>query len=146
MGGPMGGSRPPNYKGQIAQLVSKLDVLTEKPLEVRLNADQRKEVAEQLKGVDADDLSDDAAKEKLDKLLDLVKDQKDTLKAAGYNWPGEGGRGPGGPGGPGGPPGLGGPPGPGGPGGPPGPPQNPFKNDANADHLKKLSERLEKGS
>jgi hypothetical protein len=127
-GGP-GGPRGPSPKTQLSGLVSKLDVLTEKPLFVKLTDEQRKQVQEQLKGLaDADEVSDDDAKARLDKLLDVLKDQKDTFEAAGYRWPGAG---------------------PGGPGGPPGgfgqPPPNPFKTEANAGHLKALSERLDKG-
>ena len=126
-GGPggMGGLRGPSPKGQLAQLVSKLDVLTDKPLAVQLTTEQRKQIQEQLNGLaDAKDLSDDEAKAKLDKILDVLKDQKDTMEKAGYRWPGGGGGGP--------PPGGSAPP-------------NPFTTDANAGHLKSLSERLEKG-
>jgi hypothetical protein len=138
-GGPGGrGGGGPNPKAQLAALVNKLDVLTEKPLTVKLNEDQRKQVQEQLTGLADDNLSDDDAKKKLDKLLDVLKEQKGTLEAAGYQWPGEGGRG----GGRGGPTGNlpGG--GRGGRGGEP--PPNPFKNEQNAEHLKHLTDRLAK--
>ena len=126
--GPPGGMRGPSPKGQLAQLVAKLDVLTDKPLSVQLTADQRKQIQEQLNGLaDAKELSDEDAKAKLDKILDVLKSQKETLEAAGYRWPAAGG--------PSGPP----------PARPPEPPPNPFTTDANAGHLKSLSERLEKG-
>ena len=126
-GGP-GGPRGPSAKGQLASLVAKLDVLTDKPLSVQLSADQRKQIREQLNGLaDAKELSDDAAKPKLEAILDVLnKDQKAALESAGYRLPGGGG-----------------------PGGPPGgmgqqPPPNPFTTETNAGHLKSLSERLEK--
>ncbi len=119
--------RGPSPKGQLASLVAKLDALTDKPLAVQLTAEQRKQIQEQLNGLaDAKELSDDEAKAKLDKILDVLKDQKDTMEKAGYRWPGGGG--------------AGGPP----PARPPAP-ANPFTTEANAGHLKSLSERLEKG-
>jgi hypothetical protein len=131
-GGGGGGRGAPSPKAQLATLVSKLDVLTEKPLTVNLSAEQQKQVREQLTGLaDADELSDDAAKEKLDKLLDVLKDQKDTFEAAGYRWPGAGN--------------AGGPPGGGGPGGGQ-QPANPFKGEENSKHLKQLTGRLGKGA
>ena len=129
-GGPGGPGGGPNYKQQLATLVTKLDVLTEKPLTIQLSDDQRKVVKEELKGLeDADELSDDDAKAKFEKLHKLLEDQTGTLEAAGYRWPGEGGGGRGG--------------GRGGPGGPP-PPQNPFKTEQNGKHLKDLTDRLSK--
>ena len=128
-GGPggTGGMRGPSPKGQLASLVAKLDALTDKPLAVQLTAEQRKQIQEQLNGLaDAKELSDDEAKTKLDKILDVLKDQKDTMEKAGYRWPGGGGAG--------GPPQA-----------RPPAPANPFTTEANAGHLKSLSERLEKG-
>jgi hypothetical protein len=118
-----------NSKTQLASLVSKLDVLSEKPLTARLSGEQKKDVEDQLKGLaDADELSEDAAKAKLEKLHEALKGQKAALEAAGYRWPGEeGARG----GGFGGPMGGAGP-----------PPANPFKSGPNAGHLKALTERL----
>jgi hypothetical protein len=126
--GAPGMPRGPNPKMQLAGLVAKLDVLTEKPLSVKLTDEQRKQVQEQLKGLaNAEELSDDDAKAKLDKILDVLKDDKETFEAAGYRWPGAAG--------PGGFPGMG-----------QQPPPNPFTTEANASHLKALSERLEKSS
>src|SRR5205807_5943558 len=120
-GGGRGGPRP---KKQLATLVDKLDVLTSKPLAIELSPEKKTKVGELLKGLDQKaDLTDEEAKEKLDSLLDQVKDQKSTLEAAGYRWPGEGGGG-----------GRGGT-----------PPANPFKEEANSQHLKALQERLAKG-
>jgi hypothetical protein len=125
-----GGQRGPNSKAQLAQLVSKLDVLTKKPLTVELTADQKKQVKELLAGLEAkDELSEEEAKAKFDALLGLVESQRETLEAAGYRWPGApGGMGPGGGGmGPGGQP-----------------PANPFKSGDAADRLKSLQTTLNK--
>jgi hypothetical protein len=131
------GPAPANYRQQLATLVSKLDVLTEKPLTVKLSDDQRKEVQEQLKGLaDADELTDGDAHERFEKLHEALKDQTATLEAAGYRWPGEGGGGGGERGGGGG--------GRGGGAGAPEPPTNPFKSEPNSKHLKDLNARLEK--
>jgi hypothetical protein len=129
MGGMMGGKGKgggfgPSPKTQLAQLVTKLDVLTAKPLSIELTNDQRTKVREQIKGLaSAEELSDDEATKRLNALLELLKDQKATLEAAGYRWPGEGG-------------GFGG-------FGAPQPP-NPFKEGKDAEHLKDLDERLGK--
>jgi hypothetical protein len=127
MGGPPGGQpgrgQGPSAKTQLASLVAKLDQLTRKPLAVNLTEEQRAQVREQLKGLgDADDLSDDDAKKRLDTVLDVVKDQRETLEAAGYRWPGQQG---------GGRP-------------PADAPKNPFKDEANGKHLKSLEDQLEK--
>ncbi len=90
-GGGMGGMRP-NSKNDLANLVTKLDVLTRKPLAVTLTDEQKQKVREHLAGLDKEDkLSEDEAKKRLDALLEIVKDQRDTLKSAGFRWPGEGG-------------------------------------------------------
>jgi hypothetical protein len=127
MGGMMGGAgggRGPSPKTQLAGLVTKLDQLTTKPLEVKLTDDQRAKLRAQLQGLDEkEELSDDEAKKRLDEILKIVEGDKDTLEAAGYRWPGEGGgRGGGGGGG----------------GGRQPPPPNPFKEGDAAKHLKDL--------
>jgi hypothetical protein len=131
MAGIMAGGRsmPPEMfggsaeKNDLAALVDKLDQMTDKPLAVRLSDAQRQGLRDQLKGLaDADELSDEDAKARLDKLHDLLKDQRGTLEAAGYRWPAQ----------PVFPP-----PAPSGP-----PPANPFKTEQHAGHLKALSERL----
>jgi hypothetical protein len=125
--GGRGGGGGPNYKQQLTILVTKLDVLTEKPLTVKLSDEQRKEVKEQLKGLaDAEELSEDDAKARFEKLHDALKDQTDTLEAAGYRWPGEGGGGRGGRGGGG------------------EAPKNPFTAEPNNKHLKELTARIDK--
>jgi len=119
--GKKGGGFAPSSKAQLAMLVAKLDVLTAKPLTLDLTDDQRAKVREELKGlVGEDDLSDDDAKERLDKLLEILQPQRPTLEAAGFRWPGTGF-----------------------------PTQgntadNPFKEGADAQHLKDLEKRLEK--
>jgi hypothetical protein len=120
-----GGRQGPSSKQQLAGLVRKLDQLTEKPLFVELTPEQRKKIGEQLKGLaDMKELSDDEAKTRLEAILDIVKDKKDTMTAAGYFWPGER-------------PNFGG-------GGGQNPPANPFSEDAAGKPLKSLNERLSK--
>jgi hypothetical protein len=124
-----GGGAPkgPTAKTQLSNLVTKLDALTEKPLTVTLDADQKKQIAEQLKGLDGmEELSEEEAKQRLDAILSVLKDQKRPLEATGFSWPGAGGGGGGGGG-----------------FGQPQPP-NPFKVEANGKHLQSLQERLEK--
>jgi hypothetical protein len=131
-GGGGGGGGGPNPKFQLAQLVSKLDTLTAKPLTIQLTPEQKKKVQEQLAGLDArEKLSSDDAKAKLEALIDSLKDHKATLVAAGYFWPGE--PGPGGGGGRAG-----------GPGAKADPDDNPFKSGANGEHLKNLESTLMK--
>jgi hypothetical protein len=121
----MGGGRGPSPKTQLAGLVDKLDVLTGKPLAIELAPERKAKIAEVLKGLDDKmELTDEDAKRKLDALLAEVQDQKTTLEAAGYSWPGEGGA-----------PGRAGAAAP-----------NPFKEEASAQHLKALRERLAKGT
>jgi hypothetical protein len=124
MGGMMmGGGRGPNSKSQLAALVDKLDVLTNKPLAIELTPEKKAKVAELLQGLDQkEELSEEDAQKKLDELTDQLKEHKSTLEAAGYRWPGEGGGGRGG-----------------------GNAPNPFKEEANSQHLKALQERLAKG-
>jgi hypothetical protein len=116
------GGKGPNPKTQLSNLVTKLDVLTSKPLTVALDAGEKKQVREQLKGLEAmDDLPEDAAKQRLDALLVVLKDHKEALILAGFAWPGES-KG----------------------AGPPmaGSMANPFRIEANGKHLQSLQERL----
>ena len=127
--GPGGGKGPggagkgkggfgPSPKTQLAQLVTKLDVLTAKPLTLELTDSQRNKVRTQLKGLtEEENLSEEEAKKRLDALLEVLKDQRATLEEAGYFWPGSFQM-------------------------PPSPPSNPFKEGKAADHLKALDERL----
>jgi hypothetical protein len=118
--GPEGGAN----KAQLAALVGKLDLLTEKQLTIHLSDEQRNELNELLKGLaDADELSDEDAKLKIDNLHKILQEQRATLEAVGYSWSGQrGGRG--------GLPGV-------------DAPSNPFKTDQDANHLKRLTERLQ---
>jgi hypothetical protein len=125
-GGRGGGGRGgmgPNSKNQLAQLVTKLDQLTAKPLKLELTDDQKKKVAESIKGLaEAETISEEDAKKKLDDLLKVVEKEKETLETAGYRWPGAGG--------------------PGGGFRPPPDVPNPFKDGDNNKHLKGLQERV----
>jgi hypothetical protein len=113
------GGKGPNPKTQLSNLVTKLDVLTNKPLTVSLDAGEKKQLREQLKGLEAmDDLPEDAAKQRLDALLVVLKDHKEALILAGFAWPGES-KGAAGP-----------------------PVANPFRVEANGKHLQSLQERL----
>jgi hypothetical protein len=100
-------------------LVTKVEALTGKPLALQLSDEQKKKVREQLQGLEGqENLSDEDAKKRLDGLLDVLKDQRATLEAAGYRWPGEGF------------------------GQPPSDVPNPFKEEPNANRLKAIRERL----
>jgi hypothetical protein len=117
------GMGAPNPKNQLVGLVTKLNQLTLKPLTVNLKNEQQQKLHDKLQGLgELDELSTDDAKKRLDAILEIVKDDKDVLEAAGYRWPGEGG------------------------GGfrPPADVPNPFKEDKNSTHLKALQERLDK--
>jgi hypothetical protein len=124
-GGPPPGGGGPPAKAQLATLVTKIDQLTDKPLELHLSAEQRKKIQEAIKGLgEQQELSNDEAQKKLDALLELLKDQKDTLEAAGFRWPG-GQR-----------------------GGPPRRPTdmpNPFTDEQSKKHLESLEKRLATG-
>jgi hypothetical protein len=118
-GGNAAGPRPPSAKAQLNDLVAKLDVLTRKPLTVTLDAEQKKQVAESLKELDTmEDLSEETAKERLDSLLEALKDHRETLEFAGVRWPGSVR----------GQPGL--------------TPTNPFKVEPGEQHLQSLNERV----
>jgi hypothetical protein len=122
-GGIGGMFRGPSPKNQLATLVTKLDLLTKKPLAIHLNEEERAKMREQLQGLaDKDKLSDKEAKKRLDAVLKILEAQKDTLTAAGYRWPGQGR------------------------GGfrPPADAPNPFKEKQNGQHLQSLQQQLAK--
>lgn len=120
--GPFGGPPPSapasgsNAKNQLDSLVAKLDVLTRKPLSVSLSDDQKAKIREQLNGLaDAKDLSSADAQKRLDALLEILKNDRATLEAAGFAWPGEKKNAPAS-----------------------GDKPNPFSSDASSEHLKGL--------
>ena len=118
---------------QLANLVDKMELLTRKPLTLRLSDEQRQQVRKQLQGLaDVKELSDKEAKKRLDAILVVVKGDKDALSAVGYRWPEEGQGGRGGMGG-----GMGG-----GRGGMRPPPANPFREGSTGEHLKALNKQL----
>jgi len=121
-GGGRTGGFGPSPKSQLAQLVSKLDVLTSKPLSIQLSDDQRTKVREQLKGLASEEeLADEEALKRLNALIVVLQEHKATLVEAGFFWPGEGGFAFGA-----------------------GAAANPFKDGRDAEHLKSLDQRLGK--
>jgi hypothetical protein len=136
------GGKGPNPQAQLGQLIGKVDTLTKETLHVELTPDQKKQIKEQLAGLDEKDMiTEDEAKDKLDKLLAILAGHRKTIEAAGFVWPGpaqapapkEVGMPPKGGIPPGGPP-I--------PAPAPTPPQNPFKAGPNADHLKSFRSTL----
>jgi hypothetical protein len=120
-GMPAMGGRGPSSKNQLATLVTKIDQLTKKPLVINLTDEKRTKLREQLQGLDKkEELSEVEAKKRLDAILEVVKEDRATLEAAGYRWPGEGG------------------------GGfrPPSNDPNPFTSEQNGKHLKSLQEQV----
>jgi hypothetical protein len=120
-GGGFGG--PPSSRVQLATLIAKLDLLTGEPLTLKLTDAQRARLREQVRGLaEHEELSAEDATKRLDAILEIVKDQRTTLEAAGYRWPGQRGgfR-------------------------PPADRPNPFREEADGQHLKALEEHLAKG-
>jgi hypothetical protein len=90
-GAMLSGMGTPSPKAQLALLVAKINQLTNKPLQLTLDEEQRAKLSEQLKGLsDEDELSEDDAKKRLEGILDILKGQKEMLEAAGFRWPGSG--------------------------------------------------------
>lgn len=124
-GGGPGGPRRANPKPQLVSLVTKLDILTQKPLFVDLTPEQKAKVRDILKGLADDDLlGDESAAEKLDGLLVVLKDHRQSLEAAGFRWPVSSPT----------------------PTGPPSGLPNPFQEEDNEKHLKSLENTLNKGA
>lgn len=123
-GAPKGGmGRGPNPKLQLASLIAKLDLVTGKAPTIELSQEQRKQVQQQLQGLDAaEDLPEEDARKRLDTLLEVLKDHRETLELVGYRWPSQGG-----------PTSFSSPP----------EVKNPFKEEKNARPLKSLQSRLE---
>lgn len=120
-----GGPQAPSPVTQLVQLIAKLNLLTDKPLSVQLNDDRKKRIAEQIKDLSKmGALDDDEAEKRLKALLEVVKEDRSTMEAAGYRWPDIGGPRP---------------------NGMPKAPINPFKEEAAAaKELKALQDRVEK--
>jgi hypothetical protein len=120
MGQGFGGGfgRGPNYRAALANLITKLDLLTGNSLKLELNEEQKNKLRETLKDVDGkEDLSDDDAKAKVESLHKLLEGADKTLEAAGFRWPGDNpGRRP--------------------------PQDDPLKSEDNTNHLKDLRQRL----
>jgi len=75
-------------KQMLATLIVKLDQLSQKPLKIDLNQDQKKKLLEQLKGLNGEkELSSDDAQKRVTSLLEIVKDHLETLKASGFGPP-----------------------------------------------------------
>jgi hypothetical protein len=112
-------------------LIAKLDRLVDRPLTVNLTEQERTELRDKLQGIE--ETKDGDLDKKLGEIKEALKEHKNTLADAGFNW--EGGRA-----------GFGGGGGPGGPRGPAGPPSSarpsPFVEGETANHLKALRDRL----
>jgi hypothetical protein len=125
-GGPAGGTGAeamgarPNPKLLLTGLVAALDSLTAKPVEIKLSDEQKSALVKALKDIDPEaDMTDEEAGKKLETLMKVIEAHKDELEAVGYHWPTT----------------L-----------PPRPLSNtnPFAEDPNKEHLKQLSERVQK--
>lgn len=114
-----GGKGPsgPSSKTQLAQLVGKLDTLTNQSLHITLTPEQKKQAKEILADLtEKDAITEEEAKAKLDALVALLEPNKKTLVDAGFPAPPRGGD----------------------------PPANPFKEGEGAERLKALRATLEK--
>jgi hypothetical protein len=125
-GGPPGGlgsqmmGAMANPKLMLGSLVTALDSLTAKPVEIKLTDDQRTALAKALKDLDPEEaMTDEEAGKKLEALMKIVEGHKEALEAVGYRWPNT-------------PPPM------------PLSEVNPFSEGANKEHLKHLTERVEK--
>jgi hypothetical protein len=79
----------PDPKPQLALLVDRLALLTGKPVGISLSDEQKKKVLEQIDGLEAKtSLDAEDAQKRLDALIDVLKDHRETFEAIGYRWPG----------------------------------------------------------
>jgi hypothetical protein len=126
MGGQRGGGRGgrrANPKADLASLVAKLDLMTHERPTLKLDAEQKRKILEQLKTVDkVDALLENEAKDAIVGIQKILKDQRKTLEDIGYHWTEEGEEEK--------PPPLN--------------PPNPFKTEPGRDHLQALRNQLEK--
>ena len=91
-GGMFGGAGGPSPKTQLVSLVTKLDLLTQKPPTLHLDGKKQDQLREQLQGLDEmEELADADAKKRVEAILEIVESEKATLQAVGFNWPGAGG-------------------------------------------------------
>jgi hypothetical protein len=81
------GGGQPDPKSQLANLIVKLDLLTQKPLKIDLSKDQAKKVAEEVRTLAKGEPDPGEVREHLDNLLKILEDHKEALIAAGFRWP-----------------------------------------------------------
>ncbi len=90
MGGGMGKSdlsSTPRY--QLANLVTVINKLTDKPLAITLTDDQKAQLAEQLANLDtAESINDADARKRLEAILEILKADRATLESFGIRFPG----------------------------------------------------------
>jgi hypothetical protein len=71
-------------------LVAKLALLTQRPMAERLNSSQKEKIREQLQGLDTlAKLSEEDAQQRLDAVLEVLKDEGENLAWAGFHWEGQ---------------------------------------------------------
>jgi hypothetical protein len=84
---------PPTPDRQLAGVILRLDVLTEKTPAIQLSDEQKEKLAEELKELDSDKaakLDTKEAKKRLEAIMKvLTKDQKEALQRLGASWPGQ---------------------------------------------------------
>jgi hypothetical protein len=87
VGQALSGPRP---TAKIVTLVEKLDALTVEPGKLELTKDQRAKVVEALgKLSEPEFLGDIPARDQMKAMLNVLKDQRAALEAAGFQWPPE---------------------------------------------------------
>jgi hypothetical protein len=73
----------------LVSLVAKLNRVTAEPARLTLTKEQRQQVLTQLQGLSVKHvLTEEEAKKRLDSLLDILKDHKETLVSVDFPWPG----------------------------------------------------------
>ena len=79
-----GKGKEPDGRGQLITLVAKLDLLTGKPLQLDLSAEQKSKLREQLSGLTKlDELPDAEARKRTDALVVMLKEHGEVLEAVG---------------------------------------------------------------
>jgi hypothetical protein len=82
--------RGPRPSAHVVTLVEKLDVLTVEPGKLELTKDERAKVVEALgKLSEPEFLGDIPARDQMKAILNVLKDQRPALEAAGFQWPPE---------------------------------------------------------